>query len=80
MSDFIDVLTTSGLRTGEILPRIEIHRLGKYHRAVHLYLFNSKNEVFLQRRALTVDHFPGVFGISVTGHIKAGEFSSDCVK
>jgi isopentenyldiphosphate isomerase len=47
---------------------------------VHLYLFNSKNEVLLQKRSLTVDHAPGRFGISVTGHIRAGEFSSDSVK
>ncbi|EFH85375.1 NUDIX hydrolase [Ktedonobacter racemifer] len=80
MSDLIDVLSASGLRTGEILPRAEIHRLGKYHRAVHLYLLNSNKEVLLQRRALTVDHFPGFFGISVTGHVRAGECSSDCVR
>ncbi len=80
MSDLIDVLTPFGLRTGEILPRAEIHRLGKYHRAIHLYLFNSKNDLLLQRRSLTVDHFPGVFSISVAGHIQAGEFSSDCLK
>ncbi len=80
MSQFIDVLSDSGLRTGEILPRPEIHRLGKPHRAVHLYLFNSKNELLLQRRALTVDHAPGVFGISVTAHVDAGEFSSATVR
>jgi len=80
MSNLIDVLSTSGLRTGEILPRPEIHRLGKPHRAVHLYIFNSKNEVLLQRRAPTVDHFPGFFSISVLGHINAGEFSSDTVR
>lgn len=80
MSDLIDVLSESGLRTGEVLPRAEIHRLGKPHRAVHLYLFNSKNEVLLQKRALTVDHAPGCFGISVTGHVGAGEFSSDTVR
>ena len=80
MSDLIDGLTSSGLRTGDILPRTEIHQLGKYHRAVHLYLVNARNELLLQRRALTVDHFPGAFSISVLGHIKAGEFSSDCVK
>jgi len=80
MSDLIDVLSDSGLRTGEILPRLEIHRLGKHHRAVHLYIFNSKNEVLLQRRALTVDHYPGLFGISVTGHIGAGEYSSETVR
>ena len=80
MSNFIDVLSDAGLRTGDILSRPEIHRLGKRHRAVHLYIFNSKNEVLLQRRAPTVDHFPGLFSISVTGHIHAGEFSSDAVR
>jgi isopentenyldiphosphate isomerase len=55
MADRIDVLSAAGLRTGEILPRREIHRLGKLHRAVHLYLFNAKNELLLQQRALTVD-------------------------
>src|SRR6266508_1694615 len=76
MPHLIDVLSDSGLRTGEVLPRPEIHRLGKRHRAVHLYLFNSKNEVLLQRRAFTVDHGPGFFTISVLGHVNAGEFSS----
>ncbi len=80
MSDLIDVLSESGLRTGEILPRAEIHRLGKYHRAIHLYLFNSSNELLLQKRSLTVDNFPGVFSISVLGHVNAGEFSADTVR
>jgi isopentenyl-diphosphate Delta-isomerase len=80
MPDLIDVLSESGLRTGEILPRAEIHRLGKYHRAIHLYLLNSKNEILLQRRALTVDHYPGLFGISVTGHLQAGESSFTCLR
>ncbi len=80
MSDLIDVLSDSGLRTGEILPRAEIHRLGKRHRAVHLYLFNSQNELLLQKRAPTVDHYPGYFSISVTGHVAAGEFSAETVR
>jgi len=80
MSDLIDVLSDTGLRTGEILPRAEIHRLGKRHRTVHLYLFNSQNEILLQRRALTVDHAPGLFSISVLGHIQAGECSSATVR
>ncbi len=40
MAELIDVLSASGLRTGEVLLRTEIHRLGKCHRAVHLYIFN----------------------------------------
>ncbi len=76
----IDVLSESGLCSGEILSRAEIHRLGKFHRAVHLYLFNSKNELLLQRRSLTVDNFPGTLSISVLGHINAGEFSATTVR
>jgi isopentenyl-diphosphate delta-isomerase len=80
VSDFIDVLSSTGLRTGALLSRAEIHRLGKYHRAVHLYLLNARNEILLQKRAATVDHYPGFFGISVTGHLQAGECSSACVR
>lgn len=80
MSHLIDVLSSRGLRTGEILPRPEIHRLGKCHRVVRLYLFNQQNELLLQRRSLTVDHAPGLFTISALGHINAGEFSSDTVQ
>lgn len=80
MSGLIDVLSETGLRTGEILPRAEIHRLGKRHRVVRLYLFNARNELLLQRRAMTVDHGPNVFSISVLGHINAGEFSAQTVR
>lgn len=80
MAELIDVLTASGLRTGEVLSRSEVHRLGKYHRAVHLYIFNNRDEVLLQRRSMSVDHYPGMFGISVTGHIAAGESSSDAMR
>lgn len=80
MSHLIDVLSESGLRTGEILSRAEVHRLGKIHRAIHLYLFNDHNQLLLQRRSLTVDSFPGVFSISVLGHVNAGEFSAATVQ
>lgn len=80
MPKLIDVLSPAGLRTGEILPRAEIHRLGKYHRAIHLYLLNSENELMLQRRALTVDNFPGTLSISVLGHVDAGETSASTVR
>ena len=80
MPKLIDVLSTSGLRTGETLPRSEIHRLGKPHRAIHLYLFNSRNELLLQRRSLTVDNYPGVLSISVLGHVDAREYSATTVR
>jgi isopentenyldiphosphate isomerase len=80
MKNGIDVLDESGLRTGEVLSRSDIHRLGKLHRVVHLYLFDTKGRLLLQRRSLTVDHFPGALTISVLGHVDAGESSMDTVE
>lgn len=72
----LDVLNDSGLRTGEVLPREEIHRLGKLHRAVHLYLFDLQGNILLQQRSAQVDHYPGEFSISLTAHVDKGESSS----
>ncbi len=72
----MDVLDEDGLRTGEALPREAIHRLGKIHRAVHLYLFDTQGNILLQKRSNNVDHYPNMFSISLTGHVDAGESSS----
>ena len=36
-------------------PRPEVHRLGLRHRAVHVLVFNSRGEVFLQKRSMKKD-------------------------
>lgn len=77
--DSIDVLNKQGIKTGEVLSRSEIHRQGKIHRAVHLYLLDGAGQLLLQRRSQHVDHYPGMFSISVTGHVDAGESSRDAV-
>ncbi|WP_339043813.1 NUDIX hydrolase [Cardinium endosymbiont of Tipula unca] len=76
---FIDVLDDYGIRTGESMSRNKIHELGKIHRAVHLYLFDKSNHLLLQRRSYALDHYPGVLSISLTGHIDAGESSSEAL-
>ena len=42
-------------------PRGEVHRLGLKHRAVHVLIFNSRGELFLQKRSMKKDCFPGVW-------------------
>ena len=76
----LDVIDSNGDPTGEVLSRKEVHRLGKFHRAVHLYLFNKENNLLLQRRSAYADHYPSMFSISVTGHVDAGERSIEAVR
>jgi isopentenyldiphosphate isomerase len=69
---------------GEILktlPRSEIHgNPSLIHRVVHVLVFNSKGELFLQKRSMNKDVAPGKWDTSVGGHINSGESLDEAVK
>jgi isopentenyl-diphosphate Delta-isomerase len=54
-------------------PRSEVHAQGLLHRAVHVLVFNSRGEIFLQKRSLKKDRQPGVWDSSCSGHVDSGE-------
>ena len=58
--------------------RSEVHRTGLKHRAVHVLMFNTKGEVFLQQRSMTKDTHPGVWDSSASGHLDSGEDYNAC--
>jgi len=43
------------------------------HPVVHMHLFNSEGDLFLQKRAITKDLLPGYWDTSVGGHMSPGE-------
>jgi isopentenyldiphosphate isomerase len=59
-------------------PRSEIHRLKLNHRAVHVLVFNASGELFLQKRSMKKDCFPGVWDSSASGHLASGESYDAC--
>lgn len=58
--------------------RGEVHRLGLMHRAVHVLVFNSRGQVFLQKRSLKKDRQPGLWDSSASGHLDCGESYDAC--
>src|SRR5258708_15720815 len=58
--------------------RADVHRTGLKHRAVHVLIFNARGELFLQKRSLKKDNFPGVWGSSSSGHLDCGEAYDAC--
>jgi isopentenyldiphosphate isomerase len=50
------------------------------HPVVHLHLFNSKGELFLQKRSASKDIQPGKWDTSVGGHVDPGESIEDALK
>jgi 16S rRNA (adenine1518-N6/adenine1519-N6)-dimethyltransferase len=57
---------------GEAL-RAEVHGNNLRHRAVHILVFNSLGELFLQKRSRWKDRHPGLWDSSAAGHVDAGE-------
>lgn len=43
------------------------------HRSVYVFLVNSKGEIFIQKRSLKKDLYPGFYTASATGHVDYGE-------
>jgi len=59
-------------------PRKEVHARGLWHRAIHVLVFNSKGEVFLQKRSLLKDTAAGKWDSSSSGHLDTGEDYDAC--
>ena len=47
------------------------------HRSVYIFVVNSRNEVFLQKRSMSKDLYPGYYTGSATGHVDYGEEYDD---
>jgi isopentenyldiphosphate isomerase len=72
--EIFPVVDEDGNTIGEA-PRSVCHD-GKsklLHPVVHIHLFNSKGELFLQKRSFKKDIQPGKWDTSVGGHISPGE-------
>jgi isopentenyldiphosphate isomerase len=73
MGELVDVLDEKGEQTGKILPLSEVHKKGLWHNASHVWVFNSKNQILLQKRGKNIRVFPGLFDTSAAGHVSSKE-------
>jgi len=56
-----------------IASRQEIHEKGLRHRSVHIFIFNSKGKLYLQKRSPYKDQYPEHWDTSAAGHTDTGE-------
>lgn len=53
--------------------RAEVHAQRLTHRAVHVFVFNKRGDLLLQKRSRLKDMCPGLWDSSVSGHLDSGE-------
>ncbi len=63
-----------------LMPKQEAHEKGVLHRAFSIFIFNDKNELMLQQRALHKYHSPGLWTNTCCSHQRDGETSLDAGK
>ncbi len=73
MDERIDIWDEEGRPTGRTALKSEAHRMGWCHPTIHVWFYTQTGRVLLQRRAFDKETFPGLWDVSVAGHIGAGE-------
>jgi isopentenyl-diphosphate delta-isomerase len=56
-----------------VMDKLEAHEKGLLHRAFSVFIFNSKNELLMQRRALEKYHSGGLWTNTCCSHPRPGE-------
>lgn len=74
MEELFDVLNAKGQYTNKTATRSECHKKGYWHKAVAVFIINSKNQVLLQKRSDTRHLWSGMWDVSAGGHVSVGEF------
>lgn len=77
--EIIDEYNHLGEKIGTV-DKDEAHAKGIWHKSVHVWIINSKNEILLQYRCKDKKLYPDTWDCSFAGHISAGESSLDAVK
>ena len=67
-----DLYTKDREKTNELHQRGEPMPQGRYHLAVHVFIFNSKNQLLIQQRQPFKKGWPNMWDISVGGAAVAG--------
>lgn len=75
--ELFDLCDEKGNPTGRVMERGMVHRLGKRHRTVHIWVIREGVDgglsVLLQKRSKNKDSYPGCYDISSAGHIHTGD-------
>ena len=69
----MEVYSPEGTKTGQKKSKSEIHRKGLFHSTVHVWIFTEEGNILIQKRSKKKELNPGVWDVSVAGHVKFNE-------
>ena len=72
MDELLDVVNDADAVTGQAMRSL-VHQQGLWHRGVHVFLFNKRGDMLIQKRSADRTNSPSLSDCSVSEHVKAGE-------
>lgn len=79
MKELFDVLNEKGDYLGKIETREKCHKEGLWHKAVVIFIMNSKGQVLLQKRGANKKMWPNMWDITAGGHVLTSEFGYQAI-
>lgn len=79
LDEILDIVDENNEVVGQT-TRGECYKKGLLHRAVNIFIFNSKGEVFLHKRSNKKLKYPGAWDMSSSEHVRARESFDQAVK
>lgn len=76
MNDQVVLVNENDVAIG-LMPKLEAHQKGALHRAFSVFIFNSNQEMLLQRRAFGKYHSEGLWSNTCCSHPLPGESAHD---
>lgn len=76
--EMIDEYNHIGEKIG-VIDKSIAHKKGLWHKAIHVWVINNKNEILLQYRCAEKKLYPNTWDCSFAGHIGTGESSTQAV-
>ncbi|MGB5942979.1 MAG: isopentenyl-diphosphate Delta-isomerase [Leeuwenhoekiella sp.] len=73
MTEELVILVDENDKEIGLMPKMEAHEKALLHRAFSVFVFNDKNELMIQQRALSKYHSPGLWTNTCCSHQRQGE-------
>lgn len=71
--ELLDIVNEQDIVIKKGVTREEAHAKKLLHRAIIVFVFNSKGLIFVQERSPAKDVYPGLMIASCSGHVNSGE-------
>merc|ERR1712000_349879 len=71
-NEMFDIFNEKNEKIGREL-RSKVHKLGLWHRSCHILVFNSKQQILLQKRSPKKDICPSFWDLSCAEHLQENE-------